>query len=623
MSRRLAFILLLSIAAVSGLFSQDWYSPDFSIRPGGFAFFPRGEPSASRYTTGGGGGLALDADFASIWPNSEGKNRGFLSGLGYTAGIEGGLMAAPVAGGAAGTVSFYSFGGGLGLYYFPFSRLFTRLDGSLGVFAAANETGRSPASLFWRMGGEIGFRFTPMFTLAANGGFRRFTGNSGVDGLYAGLSLHINIETRASDNGVDLTVVQETPVYPLYLGLYQDNPAAALRLRNLESAEIRNVRLSFRAGDYTSSEFPCGTVPLIARGRTAELPLYADFSPALLNLTENGRILGEVVIRYSMLGKEKTVVRSAAVDVYNRNVFPERDWAGLAAFVSPAAPEALEFSKYVTGLARTRRRTGVNGNLQFAAWLLEGLRAARIRTVSPGETGNTEKGIVEVQYPFQTLAYRTGTALDVGLLYAASLEAAGIRAALAIAGSSGDQPDYIVAFSLGINEAAAGGNFNGPDDLLIVNDEAWLPLSMRRFNNGFMESWRAAADRLAAAFSAGEDVDFIILEDAWASYPPAPLPAQGLRLTLPEQRAVSSAAAAVLAAYIRQEIQPKITVVQGQIRTAPTSALYNQLGNLQVRAGNMAEGKTAYERAAGMGSVSAMINRGNVALTEKDNAAAE
>jgi hypothetical protein len=30
MSRRLAFILLLSIAAVSGLFSQD-----FSIRPGG------------------------------------------------------------------------------------------------------------------------------------------------------------------------------------------------------------------------------------------------------------------------------------------------------------------------------------------------------------------------------------------------------------------------------------------------------------------------------------------------------------------------------------------------------------------------------------------------------------
>jgi hypothetical protein len=52
MSRRLAFILLLSLMAVSGLFSQD-----FSIRPGGFAFFPLGGKSTSRYTTGGGGDL--------------------------------------------------------------------------------------------------------------------------------------------------------------------------------------------------------------------------------------------------------------------------------------------------------------------------------------------------------------------------------------------------------------------------------------------------------------------------------------------------------------------------------------------------------------------------------------
>jgi hypothetical protein len=38
MSRKLVFILLLSIAAVSGLFSLD-----FSLRPGGFVFIPAGE----------------------------------------------------------------------------------------------------------------------------------------------------------------------------------------------------------------------------------------------------------------------------------------------------------------------------------------------------------------------------------------------------------------------------------------------------------------------------------------------------------------------------------------------------------------------------------------------------
>jgi tetratricopeptide (TPR) repeat protein len=606
MSRKFVFILLLFTIAVSSSFSLD-----FSLQPKGFVFIPLGAESTSRYTTGGGGNLGLDIDFASLWPNA--------LGIGYTAGIEGGLMMAPVAGGAADTLSFYSFGGGLGLYYFPLSRLFTRLDGGLGVFASSNGAGRSPAAFWWRMGGEAGFRFTPTFTLAADFGYKQYTGNSGVGGVYAGLTLRITFETTTSDNGVDLAVLQETPVFPLYLSLYQENPAATLRLRNLESAEIRNVRLSFRAGDYTSSEFNCGTVPLIAKGRTAELPLYADFGTALLNLTENGRILGEVVIRYSMLGKEKILVRSAAVDVYNRNVFPAGDWAGLAAFVSPAAPEVLEFSKYVTGLARTKRRTALNSNLQFAAWLFEGLRAASIRV-----TGDSS--LTEIQYPFQTMAYRNGTVKDVGLLDAGSLEAVGIRASIVPLDG-----EFITAFSLGINEAAAAGLFNGLDNLLMVNDEVWLPLSMTKFNEGFMESWKGAAERLTVAFSnndgaSNEAVDFIILEDAWIVYPPAPLPAQGLRVNLPEQGAL--AADGALDAYIQQEIQPKITALQGQIRNTPTAtgqqtALYNQLANLLVRAGNMAEAKAAFERAAGMGSVAAMINRGNVALIEKDYAAAE
>jgi tetratricopeptide (TPR) repeat protein len=484
------------------------------------------------------------------------------------------------------------------------------------------------------MGGGVGFRFTPNFILSADGGYKQYTGNSGINGLYAGLALQINFETNAGDNGVDLTVVQETPVYPLFLALYQENPAAALRLRNLESAEIRNVRLSFRAGEFTSSEFNCGIVPLIPRGRTVEFPLYADFAPALLNVTENGRILGEVVIRYSFLGAERELIRSAALDVYNRGIFPSGDWTGLAAFVSPLAPEVLEFSKYITGLARTKRRTGLNGNLQFAVYLFHGLLENRIRMSGQESALRQGPAQSEVQYPFQTIAYRTGSLLDVGLLYAGTLEAAGIRAAIIPRPGTGQslqaEPDFIIAFSLGITEAAAAGQFNGLDSLLIIDDEVWLPLSMGKFNDGFMESWKAGAQRLSAVFSIGENINFIVLEDAWSVYPPAPLPAQGIRINLPEQGAVNTAAAAALAAYIQQEIQPKIAAVQGRIRdpagqqAAPQfAALYNQLGNLQVRAGNNGEAKDAFERAAGMGSVSAMINRGNIALLEKSYTQAE
>jgi tetratricopeptide (TPR) repeat protein len=75
--------------------------------------------------------------------------------------------------------------------------------------------------------------------------------------------------------------------------------------------------------------------------------------------------------------------------------------------------------------------------------------------------------------------------------------------------------------------------------------------------------------------------------------------------------------------YIDAEIMPIIRQVQSQISSNPTAALYNRLGILQARIGRVSDSKAAYERAAGMGSVPAMTNRGNLALIEKDYATAE
>jgi len=75
--------------------------------------------------------------------------------------------------------------------------------------------------------------------------------------------------------------------------------------------------------------------------------------------------------------------------------------------------------------------------------------------------------------------------------------------------------------------------------------------------------------------------------------------------------------------YITQEIQPVLTQVQAKVNANPTAALYNRLGIVMVRTGRIPEGKANYEKAAGMGSVPAMTNRGNLALIEKDYAAAE
>jgi tetratricopeptide (TPR) repeat protein len=582
-------------------------------------FIPAGEGNEAadgneRFDTGGGGEAGFDLDLAGILPNP--------LGLGYTAGIEGGALFTPYKSPASGNAQSWSLGGALGLYAFPLSRLFARAEGALGVYQTIIEEGRGQAALWWRAGGAAGFRFTPMFTLAANGGWRQFQNRGGgafKSGLYAGLALYITFEAgkNRSAGGAGAAFVQDDGVYPVFLSLYQQNPAGTIAIRNNENAEIRDVRASFRAGNYTASEFPCGAVPFIAKGGSADLPLHADFSPEVLRFTDTGSILGEVIIRYRFLGKEKQSAHTLAVRVFNRNAFPAADPAGLAAFVSPASPEILEYAKHVTGLARSARRTGLNQNMQFALWLFEGLRVSGVRL----DGAHTLQD--EAQFPAETLGFRTGNARDIGLLYAAALEASGIPAALVPLGGASPEEDFIVACSLDINEAAAGLLFNGLDRLLVIDGRVWMPLSMNAFNEGFMAAWDGAVEALNRMFAGAGEVHFIVPENVWATYPPAPLPARGGAAVRLGEGDLADITEGILEQYISREIQPLAQNVRRQIAAGPTAALHNRLGILLVRSGRIAEAKAAYERAAGMGSVPAMTNRGNLALIEKEYPAAE
>jgi tetratricopeptide (TPR) repeat protein len=213
----------------------------------------------------------------------------------------------------------------------------------------------------------------------------------------------------------------------------------------------------------------------------------------------------------------------------------------------------------------------------------------------------------------------------MGLLYAAALETAGIPAAIIpLEGSEGSpEGDFVVAYYLGVNQAEAELLFNGLEKALVIDDEVWMPLSMNAFNGGFMAAWGGGAQSLNEAFTSGVEANFIMPENAWGTYPPAPLPAQGNTAVRVNVGNLARAADSVIQQYIAREIQPLVQNVQRQIAAGPTAALYNRLGILRVRAGQTADGKAAYERAAGMGSVPAMTNRGNLALIEKDYPTAE
>ena len=599
--------LFLSIQKVSAL--------DLLIRPKVFGFIPTGAGSVSaegilRYDIGGGADIGIDADLSSIWANP--------FSIGYTVGLEGGMVTKPIMGDVPQNFIIYSIGGTIGLYYFPISRLFLRADGTAGVQRGALDGFLSPTGFYWRGGGDIGFRFTPSFLLAASGGWRQYE-DSREDkhpkstGVYAGVTAQITLETGNRDRTrVIGTLDQSNAIYPVFLQLYQTSPAATVKIRNRENAEIRNVRLSFRAGNYTSSEFFCGSVGVIPRGGEVELPLLADFSPAVLRFTDNGRILGEIIIRYSFLGQEREVISAATLASHSRNTITEDDTSALAALISPTSPEMLEFSKYIVGIARSNRRIGHNQNMQYAIWLFEGLRATGIRI---DETHHRDN---EAQFPAETLSFGRGTSRDIALLYAAALESVGISSAFIKVGT-----DYLIAINLAASSSAAETMFSNTDRILIINDRCWLPIAMSSFEDGFIASWTRGFTTLNQAFSIDDPVEFIVTSNAWANYPPAPLPELGTRVGFANAAVILAESNKVMEQYVVQEILPILWRVEAQIARAPTAALYNRLGILQARAGRINVAKTNYERAANMGLVAAMTNRGSLALSERDYNTAE
>ncbi|MDR2964248.1 MAG: hypothetical protein LBU88_00535 [Treponema sp.] len=629
------FFLFIALFLFFNSYFSNLSASEFSLRLKGFASMPMGSGSItpnekSMYNMGGGGEIGFEIDLFSAWPNP--------IGLSFIFGVEGGMLDNPFQGNNIMNVNFYSFGGTLGLYLFPLSRFFTRIDGAIGVYQSAVRSGINESSqssilsqpgLFWRGGGEIGFRFTPGFLIAANAGWRQYEEGWGLSfinsntrsmnsGYYAGLTAQITFQTgKRSNEGIHVILDQPSAVYPAFMQIYQSTAIGTAVVRNNEDAEIRNVRLYFRADPYTTSEFPCGTVSIIPRGRSVQLPLLADFSSEILRFTDDGRIMGEVVVRYRFLGQEREAVRAVTVATHNRNKIISSDAqpldpAAYAAFISPTSPETLNFARFIAGLSRAHQVIGHNKNMLYAIWLLEGLRASNI---SLGET-YTDK--THVQFPAETLLFRTGSSRDLALLFASCLEGVGIPSAFIQT-----EDDFLVAINLGIGQAAAETLFNGIERILIINDRVWLPLSMSAFNDGFIAAWTQGTAVLNETFTAGKDAEFVIVESAWAAFPPAPLPEMDRGVIRTDTEAAVNQVNRAVRMYIAQELNPMAQEMRRQMNTNSTASLYNRLGIVLIRSGHNKLGKDSYEIAAAMGSVPAMTNRGNLALIERDFAAAE
>ena len=520
-------------------------------------------------------------------------------------------------------VMFVPMGFKLGVTLYPFSRLAfsAGLSGGASMALSGSAMHYQP---WYRGDATLAFRINPSIAVGVTAAWTDFQYNSWwenslMQGVSGGVTVTYRYDTKKSSGSVTSTAECDDNVFPLFASIYKENSFGTLYISNDETAEIKNVHVYVRSEGYTASEIECGSFNVLRKHKTEEVPLVADFSSAILQFTEDGQIPAEVVVTYELLGQKRTAVSQIIIPVYNRNQTRWIDPAVLASYVSSSSPEVMEFSKALVGVARRYLRTGLNRNMQFAMYIFEGMRQAGIKYEADVSTPYDDyhldlDNLDYIQYPYQTMLYKSGDKDDLGILVMSLLQSVGIQT-----GFIATQDDFIVLFNTEITENHIDNFFDGSDRLLILEDgNAWIPLSMKVFGEGFINSWYKAVEEFMYVVELEEEYSYVDISEAWTIYPPASFSSgENVALNTSEKQ-ISEIVETDIARYITAEFGPQIAAVQNRILQEGASiTLYNQLGMLYVRAGMYSSAIPVYQLSAKMGSVPAMNNLGNIASLQK------
>ena len=608
------FIFIMALSMTVSMFAYD-----FTLKVTPSAVFPFLSGGEKRYEVIGYGGF-IDAGMTFFDLLNVGPEIGFMILPKYNSkqlnsGVDPNVYVVPV-------------GIQAGVVFYPFSRI-ELAAGIAGGACGSFTDGHSHYAPWYRAYADVNFRINTRlsagidvswFNLQDNSWF----GNPGAAGLTAGVVVSYKFSTEKSAGMVDASVECDENVFPLIYTIYKNNPIGTITILNNESAEIRNVHVKFRAETYTASEMECGSIRVLKKNRSEQISFYADFNDKILRFSESGKISGEIVVEYELLGDKRVAVCPVTVPVYNRNSMRWVDSSILSSYVSTNSQEVLELSKYFVGVARNHFRTGLNKNMQFAMYIHEGIRSLGVvyeeKSDTPYDSFHLSPSELDyVQYPYQTLSYRSGDKDDIGILFMSMLESVGIGAAYLPL-----KDDFIVAIELGEYKPALLNLFNNTDNLLVVEDKVWMPVSMSVINKDFSEGWKKGVEKVNEALESDDDVDFIVLSDAWLTYPPSGFSSGETNSKIPSEKDLVKAGENAVAKYIAQEFGPQIAAVQAQIKSEGGSVnLYNRLGLLYVRAGMYDNAVSIYEVSAKMGSIPAMNNLGNILSLQKKYAKAK
>lgn len=470
------------------------------------------------------------------------------------------------------------------------------------------------------------------FRVRAGAGYSYHVGSVGLgpldeNSLAEGLSVRIgaSLQPGAAASGprqprIEIDEPRFDNVFPVFYQYYNDAPLGTVAITNGERRPIEDVTVSFLVNEYMDAAKRSAIIERMEPGETVEVPILALFRSDVLEITERTSVASQILVEYREGEDVLNAERTETLRILNRNNMTWDDDRKAAAFVSANDPTVLRFARNITAAVRSEGQVAVNERLRTGMAIFQALKLYGMEYVidpdsSYIELSENSSALDYLQFPQQTLDFRTGDCDDLSILYASLLESVGIRTAFITI------PGHIyMAFALDMDEDEARQTFRRPEDLIFRDDEAWLPVEITLVRDDFLAAWDTGAKQWRENDGAGT-ADFIQVRDAWTTFSPTAFGSEAVAINVPQTPEVIPDYTAILDEFINREIGPQVAELEERIEaTNGNPRLINRLGTLYARYGLYEDARVQFDRVLLQDPdyLPALVNMGNIYYLRDD-----
>jgi tetratricopeptide (TPR) repeat protein len=526
-------------------------------------------------------------------------------------------------------ISLIPFSGGIGLNWDIGEKFNLGVFGRSGFFYAImiddNEDGEG--NPFISTGAFFNFNPNSFISIGIEAAFKQYIGLYNEIRLSIGTSFNFRPVKRhdarilidESGTGLELYNIEFETLFPVFYSYYDDHPIGNAVLINNENTEVKNIKITLFEEQYMTNPKIITVPESIESGGSLDVDLYGLFNNEILTVTEGTKVSVNITLEYTIRGMDYKRELIEAVSFYDRNAIIWDDDRKASSFVTAKDPSVLYFAKYVANLVEEQGSSQVNENLQKAMGMHEALTLYGMKYVidptTPYKDFSEDVQAVDfLQFPNQTLDFKAGDCDDLSVLYCSLLEAVGVETAFITV------PGHIYsAISLGISQEEAVKSFSNPDDLIFIDNTAWIPVEVTSVGESFLTAWSTGASEWREHTSK-DQANFYPMHSSWEVFKPVGFEGSEERVSVPGTNEFREKYAETLGEFINREMSVQEEQLKEYLASNPENNRYiNRLGILYARYGFNDKAKVEFEKILRIENyVPALVNLGNIFFLEKD-----